>query len=103
MMKFCRCGKIAGQCDCRKRDRGNDSPESRGYDFTWRKLSKSYRVENPFCEVCFDRGKLTAVQEVHHKIKISDRPDLRLEWSNLMSVCRQCHKEIEGATPDRGG
>ena len=38
---------------------------------------------------------VTAATEVHHIVKIKDRPELRLEWSNLMSVCRDCHERIE--------
>jgi 5-methylcytosine-specific restriction endonuclease McrA len=30
-------------------------------------------------------------EEVHHVRPISDRPDLRLEWTNLKSACKPCH------------
>jgi 5-methylcytosine-specific restriction endonuclease McrA len=30
-------------------------------------------------------------EEVDHKIRIVERPDLRLVWENLQSLCGRCH------------
>ncbi len=99
-LSFCRCGKIKGECGCNYREFETTNEKAKGiYDSKWRKLSKLYRSENPFCEECLKSGKLTGVEEVHHVIPIKVDPSQRLYWPNLMSVCRICHKEIES----RGG
>ncbi len=96
-LSFCKCGKIKGECGCNYREfEATKTTTERGYGGDWMKLSKLYRAENPFCEVCLEKGKFIGVEEVHHKIKIKDDPSQRLYWLNLMSVCRTCHKEIEG-------
>jgi len=96
MMKFCRCGQIAGQCSCRKRDQVNGKTTTqRGYGYDWQKLSKAYRVAHPMCSLCLDKGKITAVEHVHHIVPIRVDRSRRLDWDNLMSLCEPCHKEIE--------
>lgn len=97
MMKFCKCGQIAGQCNCRKRDQvKGQTTTQRGYGYDWQKLSKAYRVAHPMCSVCLDKGKITAVEHVHHIVPIRVDRSRRLDWDNLMSLCEPCHKEIEG-------
>ncbi len=96
-LSFCKCGQLKGQCGCNPREfEQQKTTTERGYGNDWTKLSRLYRSENPFCEICMAKGKLTGVEEVHHKIKVKDDPSQRLYWPNLQSVCRVCHKEIEG-------
>src|SRR5688572_89294 len=52
----------------------------------WKKLSAAYRARNPFCEC----GAL--VEDVHHVIPILQAPELAYEWSNLVALCRDCHR-----------
>ncbi len=63
----------------------------RGYGADWRKLRKQKLACDPLCEDCAEEGRTTAAAEVHHKVKIVDDPGGRLEWSNLMSLCAECH------------
>jgi len=65
------------------------------YGSRWTLLSQRYRLRHPLCEQCEREGRTTAATEVHHKIKAKDRPDLVLQWDNLMSVCRSCHEKLE--------
>jgi len=44
------------------------------------------------------KGRVTIAEDVHHIKPIRTHPELRLVWDNLMSVCRECHKIIEGET-----
>ena len=60
----------------------------------WRQLQKQKRAANPLCERCEANGLITPMQEVHHIIPIDDDWSLRFEWSNLMSVCYLCHKQL---------
>jgi 5-methylcytosine-specific restriction endonuclease McrA len=75
----------------------------RGYDNAWRKLRKAKLTKDPTSECnicpiksrCSDFGKTFAADTVHHLKPVSKYPDLRLAWSNLMSVSRSCHERIE--------
>lgn len=97
--KLCRCGGVrqdckGGSCDkCGAGKRCNKSMTTteRGYDGRWKALSVRVRAEQPLCEVCLAAGIVTPATEVHHKITVEDAPWLRLERSNLMSLCNACH------------
>ena len=36
-------------------------------------------------------GRVTPATMVHHIVTIEERPDLRLVWENIMSLCLDCH------------
>lgn len=57
----------------------------------WRSLSRQKRAENPVCEHCLLEGRIRAAVLVDHIIEIKDDWSLRLEWSNLQSLCHECH------------
>ena len=102
-LSFCYCGSIKGSCGCVTRQPvGLKTTTERGYGYDWQKLSRAYRVENPFCEVCLEKGKFSGVEEVHHRIAISVDRSQRLSYDNLQSVCVACHKEIEGGSANGG-
>lgn len=63
---------------------------ARGYDWKWRKLRNAKISRNPLCEMC---GKAPATQ-VHHKIPIAEKPNLRLNWDNIQSLCTACHMAL---------
>jgi 5-methylcytosine-specific restriction protein A len=97
MSRLCRCGAIVDKkCSrCDKPRKETKSTSERGYGYDWYKFSLRYRSEYPICQVCESAGRIEPATEVHHIEKITDRPDLRLDWSNCLSVCQSCHKEIE--------
>ena len=41
--------------------------------------------------MCMERGIVTPAREVDHIIPIVERPDLRLDPSNLRPLCTSCH------------
>ena len=53
----------------------------------WRALRDRFVAENPFCAGCGVGHSL----EVHHLTPFHARPDLELDESNLVVVCRDCH------------
>ena len=57
----------------------------------WRALREYKLSKNPICEVCDDNGYIEGATCVDHKIDIKDDPNLRLEYSNLTSMCWSCH------------
>jgi 5-methylcytosine-specific restriction protein A len=85
------CGElvVSGRCDkhrgqqkeqARQHDlrRGNSS--ERGYDARWQRFRLWFLRRHPMCES--DRGCNHVTEEVHHIVKISELPDLRLDPLN---------------------
>ena len=46
----------------------------------------------PLCRDCRSAGRLTPARDVHHIVKLRERPDLRLDSDNVMPLCRPCHE-----------
>lgn len=95
--RLCRCGAIVdGKCArCAPVSTHTKTTAERGYDHAWRRLSERVRIEQPLCERCEQQGKVKAARHVHHVQPIAVAPWLRLERSNLMAVCVECHEELE--------
>jgi len=68
-----------------------EQSQKRGYDSTWRALSKQVRNEEPLCRHCLREGRVEAATCVDHIVPISIAPDLRLVRSNLQALCHACH------------
>jgi 5-methylcytosine-specific restriction protein A len=91
------CETHKADADQRKReayteaDRYRGSARSRGYDKRWEKVRALKLRRDPLCEDCKSEGRYIPAKEVHHIIKVSDRPDLRLVLDNLMSLCTRHH------------
>lgn len=67
----------------------------------WVQCRNSYlQSVGGLCERCLSQGRVKAGEIVHHKIYLNDsninNPEITLNWSNLMLVCRDCHAEIHG-------
>jgi len=95
---LCQCGqthKRGERCPKCKPAKPEQTTGERGYDWQWRKLSERIRKDRPLCEHCLTKGKVWPATECHHKIKIADAPHLRLDIDNIMSVCSECHRELE--------
>ena len=64
----------------------------------WKKLRLSYLKEHAVCQKCLSNGKITSATSVHH-IKSPFKNgevnyNLLLDYTNLMSVCHECHALI---------
>ena len=99
MAKLCKCGAIVDRrCfKCYPVQNHDKTTAERGYDHHWRRLSERKRKLDPLCEHCEKQGVTRPADHVHHIVPIRTAPHLRLEWSNLMSVCKSCHEELERA------
>jgi 5-methylcytosine-specific restriction protein A len=99
--RLCGCGRVVqGACDVCSKQRKASTEDYRAssgerYGTRWTELSARYRRKHPLCEECLRQGRTEAAIEVHHKIKVSERPDLVYAWDNLMSVCRACHVKLD--------
>jgi 5-methylcytosine-specific restriction protein A len=58
----------------------------------WRKLKRAKQRANPLCEPCEARGIVTPMIDVHHKLPRATHPELELDFDNLESTCRTCHR-----------
>lgn len=76
-----------------QRDRERAPRTAVVYGQDWRRLRRVILAERPACEVCGAREQL----EVHHRISVRERPDLRLERSNLVVLCIRCHARLPAA------
>ena len=71
----------------------------------WRTCREQYIKAMPthkrgLCEKCYEKGKHILGEELHHKIwltpkNINDK-DITLNHSNLILLCRECHREAHG-------
>jgi 5-methylcytosine-specific restriction enzyme A len=69
------------------RDRGSSS--QRGYSADWQRFRRWF-LSQPEHVMCEDCRRVPSV-EVHHVLKVKDRPDLRLVESNCRGLCVACH------------
>jgi len=72
-------------------DEKRPSANERGYDAAWQKVRKHHLTFNPLCVDCLKMFLFIPAREVHHVIKVADRPDMRDVPSNMMSLCKRCH------------
>lgn len=64
----------------------------------WKKLRETYLKEHAICQECLSKGRITPATSVHH-IKspfINNEINyyLLLDYTNLMSLCHECHGNI---------
>jgi len=50
--------------------------------------------DNYLCRECKRYGKTTPATTVHHILPIEQRPDLKLNNINLISLCNECHNQM---------
>jgi len=56
------------------------------------------RRDEYMCRECRRYGRTTPATTVHHILPLEQRPDLKLNSQNLISLCEQCHNKMH----DRG-
>lgn len=80
-----------------------ESSWARGYDGDWRTVRGKHADENPLCEQCLEHGVIRPMKEVDHIIPFQGKGDpLRLDETNLQSLCRQCHANKTAADKRKG-
>jgi len=95
------CGKMGcsqlvdyGYCSAHKKDASDtwtQKQKNKVYDRRWAKVRRLFLYEHPLCADCLENGVIKSAQEVHHIKKARAFPELRLEWSNLLALCKPCH------------
>ena len=99
MLRVCsRCGMIHDKYQkCYKGQKhAGDERQLRDLN-AWDLKSKQVRDEAHYlCEVCREAGVINYTDlEVHHIEKLKDKPDLLLEDTNLVCLCREHHKQAD--------
>lgn len=103
MMKACsRCGKIheyGHKCYANSRNYYQHDPKIRKFrnSQSWHKKAEEIKERDKFlCQVCLKNNAYNYRDlSVHHIQPLSDNWDLRLENSNLITVCETHHKDCE--------
>lgn len=72
-------------------DKQRGSAHQRGYDKTWQKFREMVLNERPLCVDCKALGSLVPALELHHLIRVREQPELRLEPTNVIGLCKACH------------
>ena len=49
-----------------------DPAHKKRYGKAWKRIRDSYVKSHPFCELCMLEGKYVPVEEVHHKLPLSE-------------------------------
>ena len=88
------CGALGtgGRCaaHAKQQDRERGTTKQRGYADGWPEVRAEKLALDPVCQIRLTCFGMVAT-EVDHIIPISERPDLRLEPSNLQSACKPCN------------
>lgn len=107
MLRYCRvCGKIHDDPLCRrvyaqkKRDKVADRFRNSG---VWREKREQIRARDYYCcRVCLAAGVINNRDlSVHHIVPLAANYDLRLDDSNLVTLCRYHHERAEMGQIDR--
>ena len=74
--------------------------------YAWQAAAKAAKYRQHFeCQSCKQRGLYVPAEEVHHVVPIEVAPERALDPSNLMCLCRSCHRLTHGRseplTPER--
>lgn len=69
--------------------------------WSWRKVSKLYRADNPLCENCYAKQRLTEAELVDHIIPMPTGQ--ALDADNFMGLCHVCHNSKSSHEGRTGG
>jgi 5-methylcytosine-specific restriction enzyme A len=84
-------GRCAAHSTAANRERlANDAAT---YNSVWRRLRRMQLAEFPLCSECEKAGIIEPATQVDHRIPVKSRPDLRLTFENLNSLCARHHSE----------
>ena len=105
MLKACsRCGRVHGHGECTaggyvRYTPPKDTPVRRfRRTGRWqRKRNSIVKRDGYLCRLCLDNMKLTSDNlQVHHIIPVAVDDSLKLVDDNLITLCPDCHRQVEG-------
>ena len=103
MMKSCsRCGRIHDinhRCYANSKNYYQHSPETRKFrnSTAWKKKAQEIKERDKFlCQICLKHNIFNYKElSVHHIQPIAENEALRLENSNLITLCEKHHQDCE--------
>jgi 5-methylcytosine-specific restriction protein A len=57
----------------------------------WKALRLRKLKKDPLCQICLANGFYKEGLDIDHIVEVTDDYSLRLELSNLQTLCRSCH------------
>ncbi len=78
---------------------GRDPETKRRYGRAWHRIRTRYAELHPYCELCFEKGIMVPVEEVHHKLPLAEGGTH--DKDNLISLCKSCHARLHAKRGDR--
>ena len=66
------CEKHQRQENKRYEKYDRDPAVRRRYGRVWKRIRDSYVKTHPFCELCYEKGVIVPVEEVHHKVPLAE-------------------------------
>jgi len=77
-------------------DKSRDDKYVKFYNSSgWKKLRRYILSrDSGLCKCCLEKGEVVLADIVHHIIETKVDWSMRLEASNLISVCTSCHNKI---------
>jgi len=116
-LKFCVCGKIIEKADkycekCKSKQSEKISARNKHYDrhyrdarskafynsSAWKRLVSIVRIRNDgLCALCYNEGIRSKGAMIHHIVPVKDDWGKRLDTSNCIILCRECHAKVHSA------
>lgn len=66
----------------------------------WQRFRQWFRQAHPLCCDPFKHhkrmGQVVAIEQVHHILGLTERPDLAFDEENCAPLCGACHAKVEG-------
>ena len=92
-----RCKLVAARDAARKArfDAKRPNASARGYGSDWRQLRAQHLAAHPWCAMCLKAGQHVPAADVDHILPIAVAPHLRLDPSNLQSLCQHHHRSAK--------
>ena len=66
----------------------------------WKRLRRYKLQNNPLCERCLELNKIEPAVQVHHMVRFMSGSNIEqikylgFDYSNLQSICKECHEKI---------
>jgi 5-methylcytosine-specific restriction protein A len=84
---------VGSRCEvCRRKyEASRGTSADRGYSSDWQRLRADHLARHPHCEDCRLNGQLVEAKHVDHVKAHRGNETLRLDRTNLRSLCASCH------------
>lgn len=75
------------------------APQRQLYDAAWQTFAAGYLRSHRVCEHC----RIRAARGVHHKEALALAPHRKLDRTNVVALCHDCHRVVTPTVRDDAG